>query len=117
MRVPMLVVMRLLLGTISVGLLCACGASAHQINPVKVSGTVARVCLGPPVAGRPPRCLQTAVLSNPGHGVTVRGRFTVMLPPGRYRVTVDGCPQRAPLIIKRAVSGLRLAPMGCAFPA
>ncbi len=113
----MLAGVRWLLGTISVGLLCACGASAHPLGPVKVSGTVARVCPGPPVAGRPPTCLQTAVLSGPGRRVTVRGRFTVMLAPGRYRVTVDGCAQRTPLIIKRPVSGLRLFPQGCAFPA
>lgn len=113
----MLAVVRLLLATISVALLCACGASAHQVSPVKVSGTVARVCPGPPVAGRPPTCLQTAVLSAPGRRVTVRGRFTVTLPPGRYLVTVDGCQQRTPLVIKHAVSGLRLAPAGCAYPA
>jgi hypothetical protein len=98
-------------------LLCACGASAHQVSRVKVSGTVQRVCPGPPVAGRPPTCLQTAVLSGPGGRVTVRGRFTVMLVPGRYHVTVDGCAQRTPLTITRPVSGLRLVPVGCAFPA
>ena len=108
--------MRLLLVTVSVGLLCACGASALQFSPVKVSGTVERVCPGPARVG-PPHCLQTAVLSGPGRRVTVRGRFTVSLPPGRYHVTVDGCRLRTPLDIKHAVSGLRLAPLGCAYPA
>ena len=112
----MLAGMRLLLGTISVGLLCACGASAHQLSPVRVSGTVERVCPGPLLAGRPPQCLQSAVLSGPGRPVTVRGRFSVTLPRGRYRVTVDGCRQHTPINIEHAVSGLRLAPLGCAFP-
>lgn len=112
----MLAVMRVLLATISVGLLCACGASAHMISPVRVSGTVERICPGPATDG-PPHCLQSAVLSDPGHRVTVRGRFSVSLPPGRYHVTVDGCAQRAPLTIRHAVAGLRLAPLGCAFPA
>jgi hypothetical protein len=113
----MLDVMRWLLAMIAVGLLCACGASAHQLKPVRVSGTVQRVCFGPPVAGRPPTCLQTAVLSAPGRRVTVRGNFSVLLKPGRYHVTVDGCPQSAPLTITRPISGLRLVPRGCAFPA
>jgi hypothetical protein len=112
----MLAVMRLLLAMISVGLLCACGASAHAISPVRVSGTVARVCPGPARVG-PPHCLQSAVLSAPGHRVTVHGRFTVTLPPGRYHVTVDRCAQRAPLTVEHAISRLRLAPLGCAFPA
>jgi hypothetical protein len=108
---------RTLLATISLAwALCACGASAHQLAPVQVSGTVARVCPGPLVAGRSPRCLQSAVLSGPGRRVTVRGHFTVKLAPGRYHVTVDGCPQRAPLAISRPVSGLRLSPIGCAYP-
>lgn len=112
----MLAVMRLLAAMISGWLLCACGASAREVSPVRVSGTVARVCPGPARVG-PPHCLQSAVLSAPAHRVTVRGRFTVTLPPGRYQVTVDGCRQRMPLNIRHAVSGLRLAPLGCAFAA
>ncbi len=108
---------RTLLATISLAwALCACGASAHQPAPVPVSGTVERVCPGPLVAGSPPHCLQSAVLSGSGRRVTVRGRFTVKLAPGRYRVTVDGCPQRTPLTITRALTGLRLSPIGCAYP-
>ena len=113
----MLAVMRVLLSTISIGLLAAggaCGASAHQLSPVRVSGTVQRVCPGPATVG-PPHCLQSAVLTSPGHRITVRGRFSVTLPPGRYGLTVDGCRQ-TPLTIEHAVSGLRLAPRGCAFP-
>jgi hypothetical protein len=95
---------------------CGCGASAHPPNPVQISGTVERVCPGPLVAGHPRRCLQTAALSGGGRRVAVQGRFTVTLPPGRYRLTVDGCARRSPLTITRPVSGLRLSPIGCAFP-
>ena len=82
------------------------------------------MCPGPIIAGRERTCRDSAVLERGGRRITVRGRFTVKIPAGTYKVTVDGCsavhtatPKDArTLTFTRDISGLDLVP-ACAYPA
>ncbi len=98
-----------------------CGSSgSHATGPaaastVRVSGDVARSCVGPLVVGHPRRCSDLAVLERNGHRVTVRGKFSVELSPGSYRVSVDTCMDQETLTVRHAITGLMLVPR-CAVP-
>jgi hypothetical protein len=100
----------------------ACGTSgaatearATAKKTFAVSGTVARVCPGPIVAGRAPRCSDGAVFARTGKHWTVHGRFTVRLPRGTYEVTIDNCAVKRRVTVTHRISGLKLAPR-CAIP-
>jgi hypothetical protein len=82
---------------------------------VRVTGEVARSCVGPLIVGRPRRCSQLAVFERGGKRVTVRGKFSAELSPGTYRVSVDTCTDQETLTIRTAVTGLMLVPR-CAVP-
>lgn len=94
----------------------ACGSSAADAGAaVRVSGQVARSCVGPIVVGRPRRCSNQAVFGRGGKRVTVHGTFSVELAPGTYRVSVDTCTDQQTLTVKHAITGLKLVPR-CAVP-
>jgi hypothetical protein len=82
---------------------------------VRVTGEVARSCVGPLVVGRPRQCSELAVFERGGKKVTVRGKFSVELSPGTYRVSVDTCMDQETLTIRTAITGLMLVPR-CAVP-
>jgi hypothetical protein len=104
-----------------------CGADAAQTRgpgggagatprTVRVTGQVTRSCVGPLVFGRPRRCFDRAVFARNGKRVSVRGRFSVRLRPGRYRVSVDTCiDQETVYVKKKAIVGLKLIPR-CPVP-
>lgn len=82
---------------------------------VRVSGHVARSCVGPLVYGRPPRCLDIAVFQRNGRRTSVHGAFRIRLRPGTYRVSVDSCMDQQKLRVTNSLTGLKLAPR-CALP-
>jgi hypothetical protein len=93
-----------------------CGSSAADPGAtVRVSGQVARSCVGPIVVNRPRNCSDRAVFERGGKRVTVHGRFSVELTPGTYRVSVDTCADQQTLTVKHAITALKLMPR-CAVP-
>jgi hypothetical protein len=125
MRQPMT---RLTVSLLLVPLLSAIGASVGgsealavqgpaSARGVLVSGTVATVCPGPPESWHQPRCLRTATFRRGTHRYTVRGHFSILLPRGRYHLSVDGCAQRGFYVVRHAMRGVHLAPRGCFYPA
>ncbi len=96
--------------------LIAVGAgSAARHRPVPVSGDISGSCVGPIIAGRPPRCFDRAVFIHGRRRVVVHGRFRVRLRPGTYRITVDTCVAQQTLTVRHAIHGLRLFPR-CPIP-
>jgi hypothetical protein len=55
------------------------------------------------------------VLERDGRDFTVHGRFSIELPRGVYRVSVDSCAHQQTIHIKHRISGLKLVPR-CAIP-
>jgi hypothetical protein len=104
-------------------LAAGCGSSKSRASDgtdgsggtVSVSGQVARSCVGPIVVGQPRRCSERAVFALAGERVTVRGKFTVKLRRGTYRVSVDTCTDQETVTVTHAISGLSLVPR-CALP-
>jgi hypothetical protein len=91
------------------------GGPPAAARTVRVTGQVPRSCSGPLLAGRPRPCSDRAVFELGGSRVVVRGRFSVRLRPGRYRVSVDTCVDQETLDVKRAIAGLQLVPR-CPVP-
>jgi hypothetical protein len=77
---------------------------------VRVTGSVARSCIGPIVVGRAQRCFDRAVFEHGGRRWTVHAAFAIRLPRGVYEVTVDACTAPQRLLVTRRISGLRLVP-------
>ncbi len=59
----------------------------------------------------------TATFRRGTHRYTVRGRFSIVLPRGRYHLSVDGCAQRGFYVVRHVMRGMHLAPRGCFYPA
>ncbi len=92
-----------------------CGSSSvGRQAPVRLTGTVERVCSGPLRPGVVARCANSAVLQRAGARLTVHGRFSVLLSPGSYVVTIDGCRATQTLRVSEPMT-VRLSPM-CAYP-
>jgi hypothetical protein len=100
---------------LAASLIAVGAASAATGRTVPVSGDVARSCVGPIIAGRPPRCFDRAVFTHGRRRFVVHGRFRVRLRPGTYRVTVDTCVAQETLTVRHAIHGLRLFPH-CPIP-
>lgn len=98
----------------------ACGTSdateGHaSARTFQVSGSVARVCPGPIIVGRAPRCSNVAVFTRAGDRWSVHGHFTIRLAPGAYEVTIDNCADKQRVAVMHRISGLKLVPH-CAVP-
>lgn len=91
------------------------GTDQTASRPVPVSGVVTRSCVGPLIRGQPRRCQARAVFEGRGRRTTVRGRFSIRLLPGTYRISVDTCADQQTLRLSRPIAGLRLVPR-CAVP-
>ena len=96
-------------------LIAVAPGSAARDRTVPVSGEVARSCIGPIIAGRPPRCFDRAVFVHGRRRVVVHGKFRVRLRPGAYRVSVDTCAAQQTLTVRHAIHRLRLFPR-CPIP-
>jgi hypothetical protein len=97
------------------GLIAVAAGSPARARTVPVSGQVTRSCVGPIIAGRPPRCFDRAVFIDGRRRVVVHGKFRVRLRRGTYRVTVDTCERQQTLRVRHAISGLSLVPH-CPIP-
>ncbi len=98
----------------------ACGSSAAtepsaRTRTVVVSGTVARSCPGPLIAGRARRCFDRAVFKRYGKRWTVHDRFSIRLARGVYDVLIDTCDAPQRITVRGSVSGLKLVPH-CVVP-
>jgi hypothetical protein len=100
---------------LAASVIAAVAGSTARDRTVPVSGKVARSCVGPIIAGRPPRCLDRAVFSQGRRRVVVHGTFRIRLRAGRYRISVDTCAAQQTLTVKHAIRRLRLFPH-CPIP-